>query len=90
MKFCAAFLISLSIIACKTPGLSQSPWGGNDVVPTNIKTAKLYRNGDQTSFPVLQLGGTDVLELHFDDLDASVKNYYYTFQLLPSVALKSG
>ncbi len=81
MKFCAAFLISLSVIACKTPGLSQSPWGGNDVVPTNIKTAKLYRNGDQTSFPVLQLGGTDVLELHFDDLDASVKNYYYTFQL---------
>jgi hypothetical protein len=36
----------------------------------NIHSAKLYRAGDQTSFPVLTLGGNESLELHFDDLDA--------------------
>ena len=46
-----------------------------------IKSAKLYKSGDQTSFPVLALNGVDVLELHFDDLEGGVKNYYYTFQL---------
>ena len=28
-----------------------------------------------------RLGGGEQLELHFDDLDANVKNYSYTFQL---------
>lgn len=46
-----------------------------------IKSAKLYKVGDQTSFPVLGLNGPDLLELHFDDLEGGVKNYYYTFQL---------
>ncbi len=46
-----------------------------------IKSAKLYKAGDQTSFPVLALNGSEVLELHFDDLEGGVKNYYYTFQL---------
>ena len=47
----------------------------------NIQAIKLFRSGDQTSFPLIQLGATDGLELHFDDLDADVKNYYYAFQL---------
>jgi hypothetical protein len=47
----------------------------------NIQSIKLYKWGDQTSFPVIALGGTDQLELHFDDLDADVKNYYYSYQL---------
>lgn len=47
----------------------------------NIKTVKLYRYGDQTSFPIISLGATEGLELHFDDLDNHVKNYYYSFQL---------
>jgi len=47
-----------------------------------IRSAKLYRSGDQTSFPALQLYSSDVLELRFDDLDNNItKNYYYTFQL---------
>jgi hypothetical protein len=46
-----------------------------------IKTVKLYRSGDQTSFPIIGLNSTDGLELHFDDFDNRVKNYYYTFQL---------
>lgn len=47
----------------------------------NIKSVKLYRYGDQTSFPIIALGSNDGLELHFDDLDNRVKNYYYTFEL---------
>ena len=46
-----------------------------------IRSVKLYKWGDQTSFPVLTLGGTDQLELHFDDMEADVKNYYYAYQL---------
>jgi hypothetical protein len=71
----------LSFAACKTPVLSQTKTPASKAQHTNIKSIKLYRNGDQTSFPVLQLGSADGLELHFDDLDASVKNYYYSFQL---------
>src|SRR5688572_28187313 len=47
----------------------------------NIHSAKLYKSGDQTSFPAIQLNRNETLELHFDDLDADVKTYYYTFQL---------
>jgi hypothetical protein len=47
----------------------------------NIHSAKLYKSGDQTSFPMLWLNKNETLELHFDDLDADVKTYYYTFQL---------
>jgi len=47
----------------------------------NIKSAKLYRYGDQTSFPAITLNSADALQLEFDDLENRVKNYYYTFQL---------
>ena len=53
----------------------------DQVFNPNIKTIKLYRFGDQISFPIINLASTDGLELHFDDLDNHVKNYYYTFQL---------
>jgi len=45
----------------------------------NIKTVQLYRKEDQLSFPVLYLGSTDQLELHFDDLTADFETYNYTF-----------
>ena len=47
----------------------------------NIHSAKLYKAGDQISFPALILNRNETLELHFDDLDADVKTYYYSFQL---------
>lgn len=46
-----------------------------------IKSIKFNKPGDQSSFPVLALNSGDVLELHFDDLEGDIKNYYYTFQL---------
>ena len=52
-----------------------------DVYDVNIKSIKLYQAGDQVSFPIIALGNTDGLELHFDDLTNRVRNFYYTFQL---------
>lgn len=51
------------------------------VLQPNIKSVKLYRTGDQTSFPALALGSSESLELHFDDLEGGIKNYYYSFVL---------
>jgi hypothetical protein len=48
---------------------------------SSIKSVKFTRFGDQLSYPVLALNSSEQLELHFDDMDAGVKNYYYTFVL---------
>ena len=47
----------------------------------NIRTVQLYKSGDIYSYPVLTLNSDVQLALHFDDMDADVKNYYYAFQL---------
>jgi hypothetical protein len=48
---------------------------------SNIHTPQVYKAADPLSYPVLMLNGNDQLELHFDDMDADVKMYYYTFEL---------
>jgi hypothetical protein len=66
---------------CKAPaGTQQSP-SVNNSGKANVRTVKLYKPGDQTSFPAISLGSSEGLELHFDDMDADIKNYYYSFQL---------
>lgn len=50
----------------------------------NIRTVKFSPAGSPLSIPVLTLGGTDQVVLGFDDLDADVKNYYYTLVLCNS------
>jgi hypothetical protein len=47
----------------------------------NIHSIKLYKNGDIYSYPIISLNSNEQLELHFDDLDANVKTFYYSFQL---------
>ncbi|MEI8059111.1 MAG: DUF5103 domain-containing protein [Ferruginibacter sp.] len=47
----------------------------------NIKTVLFNVYGDPQSLPVYNLNSSDQLELNFDDLDANIKSYYYTFQL---------
>lgn len=46
-----------------------------------IRTIKLSRFGDQASYPIMELGTSQQLELHFDDMDGDVKYYYYTLEL---------
>lgn len=57
---------------------SQVP---DKVYLSNIHTPQVYKASDPYSYPVLTLNGSDQLELHFDDADADVKMYYYTFEL---------
>lgn len=68
---CFLFLLPLALAA-------QKP---DHIYYPNIRTVKLYRAGDMYSYPVLQLGAGEQLELHFDDTDNDVKYYYYSFQL---------
>ena len=51
------------------------------VFKTNIKAVRFHTYGDQQALPVYKLNSGDRLELHFDDMDANVKSYYYTYQL---------
>ena len=51
------------------------------VVSPSIGSPQLYPAGNQQGYPIIRLNSTDQLELSFDDLDADVKAYYYTFQL---------
>ena len=59
-------------------GKTQNP---DHVYQPNIQAVKLHKYGDIYGYPIIALNSGDQLELHFDDLDADVKNYYYTFQL---------
>jgi hypothetical protein len=74
MKYFLVFLFLLSNIG----GFAQAP---DSVYFPNIKTPQLYVYGNQLEYPMIRLGSNDRLELHFDDLDANVKNYFYTYQL---------
>ena len=47
----------------------------------NIKTPQLTISGNQLGYPIIRLKSADQLDLTFDDLDADVKSYSYTFQL---------
>ncbi len=53
----------------------------DQVLMPNISGVKLFQAGNQLGYPVITLNSGEQLELHFDDLDARVKNYFYTFQL---------
>ncbi|RYZ61642.1 MAG: DUF5103 domain-containing protein, partial [Chitinophagaceae bacterium] len=70
------FLAAFFLLFWSTGAVAQT-----QVFSPTIKTVKFFRSGDQTTFPVIQLNSSDVLQLEFDDLDTRVKNYYYSFQL---------
>lgn len=68
----AFFVVFCGCVEAKAQGM---------LLDSNIRSIKLYKPGDQTSLPILQLGVSEGLELDFDDLDDRFKNYYFTFQL---------
>ena len=59
-------------------GYSQIP---EQIYSPSIKSVQLFPYGNQVAYPIIRLNSGEQLELHFDDLDANVKNYSYTFQL---------
>src|ERR1041385_3122259 len=73
--------ISLLFIGGLVTTLSAKAQGKEAIFYSNIKTAQVFVSGNQLGYPVMNLNGSERLELHFDDLDANVKNYSYTYQL---------
>ena len=69
-------LFSLSLIS-----LAANSQLGDHIYKSNIRSVKLHKANDPYSYPIIRLNSVDDLDLYFDDLDANIKNYYYTFQL---------
>ncbi|MBC7868425.1 MAG: DUF5103 domain-containing protein, partial [Gloeobacteraceae cyanobacterium ES-bin-316] len=46
-----------------------------------INTLQFHQYGNQQGLPVYALNSGDQLLLGFDDMEGSLKNYYYTYQL---------
>ncbi|MFM8709899.1 MAG: type IX secretion system plug protein domain-containing protein, partial [Sphingomonadales bacterium] len=70
------FFIGLSLVTFFSQ--AQAP---EKIVRPFIRSVKLFKAGDQTTSPVLHLGQSEQLELHFDDTEGTLKAYYYTLQL---------
>lgn len=75
-------MLAICLPAYILPVAAQENTTGPDhIYYSNIKSVKLNQAGDQLSYPMLTLNGSEKLELSFDDLDNDVKNYFYTFVL---------
>lgn len=74
MKYTLAALFLLLQVSA----FAQDP---DHTYKASVHSVKLYRAGDIYSYPVMTLNSGDQLELHFDDFDGDVKNYYYSFEL---------
>ncbi len=72
------YLILTFCFLCSLHAFSQMT---DAVFKENIKAVRFHMYGDQGSLPVYRINSTDQLELNFDDLDANVKSYNYSFQL---------
>ncbi len=46
-----------------------------------ISTLQLHQYGQQQGLPIYQLNSSDQVILSFDDIEGSLKNYYYTYVL---------
>src|ERR1700742_135239 len=78
-RVCGLSFLLLLLAAILPRGLqAQSP---DSVYSSGIGTPQLFLAGNQLAYPILRLNTSDQIELHFDDLEGGVKNYYYTFQL---------
>jgi hypothetical protein len=80
-KIALHIFLQLIIFSLTKNIIAQAP---DSIYSKNIKSVRLYTYGNQLGFPVINLNGGDRVELHFDDMDADVKYYYYTLQLCNS------
>jgi hypothetical protein len=64
--------LHVSALAQREPDFKYKPF---------VKSIKLTKFGDPIAYPIIVLNSADLLELHFDDMEGGVKNYYYTFTL---------
>lgn len=69
--------VAFSFLIFVVIGYSQN----GETRSATVQSIKLFRTGNQTSLPIIPLGSVEQLELHFDDVQSSSKNYYYTYEL---------
>ena len=73
------WMIALLVLIFSTNTFAQ---GNVDIIKMpNISGVKVFMRGDQMAYPLLTLNSADQFELHFDDLDGRVKNFYAGFEL---------
>ena len=78
----ASAIKSVSILlAICSYGIADAQPLQEEVRSANVVGIKLYKKGDQLAYPILRLGETDGLELHFDDINNSSRSYFYTYVL---------
>lgn len=63
------------------PSIVSAQLEPDRVFSSTIKTIKLFPQNNQMAIPVITLNTSEQLELHFDDLVYSPRNYFYTYQL---------
>ena len=61
--------------------LSASAQQPDRIFRPNIRTVQLFQYGNQQGLPVYTLNSGDQLQLGFDDMEGSLKNYYYAYVL---------
>ncbi|MBX9890704.1 MAG: DUF5103 domain-containing protein [Chitinophagaceae bacterium] len=72
MMRCLLFFLLLMNLAQAQP---------DQVLKSSIRSVRLFQQNNQGGLPIISLNSGEQLELHFDDMDAQVRNYAYTFQL---------
>lgn len=72
------YLFMLSVLVVASPSRAQVV---ERIFKPNIRSVLFHEAGNPRGFPVVPLGVSSKINLEFDDLDANVKNYYYTFVL---------
>lgn len=81
LYYCLMLKIYLLFVLAALPCLGDCQWRPDHVYQPSVHGIKLCQENNQEGVPVIILGSDEKLELHFDDLDAVCKNYYYTYQL---------
>ncbi len=77
-KIASFIIFQIFFLGCLNFVNAQAP---DSIYVNNIKTIRLYNYANQLSLPIINLNSNEQLQLRFDDMDADVKYYYYTFQL---------
>lgn len=72
LSFSGLFIFWVQTLAQREP---------DQVFMPSVHNVKLNPFGEQLAYPIIALNGKDLLELNFDDMDADVKAYSYTFEL---------
>jgi hypothetical protein len=75
MKYPIAVILFFSLLSSNAQRLPDR------IYASTINGVKLFQQNNQFSAPILHLNSGDQLELHFDDLVTSPKNYFYTYEL---------